>query len=216
MKPILLDNGKTPDEPYNASLGFWLPPDSPYGNFSLKLMKVCQRVDEANRRVIDSFNFWTRANTKGILPINAHERHFYANEQFIYLIRRTADELIALMWCLSHWEVKGAYPSRILVDSIGAAIQEEYNPKLIVVVNHQKNLMTLNEISNALKHSFIQTDINMIGSEEPCIFILSFSRNRISKPQFFGVPLKKIVSDFNIFYQDSLNWLKGFSDRHRM
>ncbi len=49
MTTVWIDNGKSPDEPYNASLGFWLPPDTPYGNFGLKLMKLCDRIDKANR-----------------------------------------------------------------------------------------------------------------------------------------------------------------------
>jgi hypothetical protein len=49
-----IDNGKSPGEPYNVGLAFWLPTDSPYGNFNLKLMKLCQRLDEANRRLIDN------------------------------------------------------------------------------------------------------------------------------------------------------------------
>ena len=60
-------NGKSPDEPYNACLGFWLPPDSPYGNLTLKLMKLCERLDEANRRLRDSWTFWGMSRGEGIL-----------------------------------------------------------------------------------------------------------------------------------------------------
>src|SRR5438094_578903 len=101
MDLVLIDNGKTPDEPYNARLGFWLPPDSPYGNLTLKLMKLCERLDEANRRLQESWTFWRMARIEGIVPANAFQRHFYAIEQAIYLIRRATDEIIALIWCLS-------------------------------------------------------------------------------------------------------------------
>src|SRR5712691_5798383 len=112
MTTVLIDNGKTPDEPYNARLGFWLPPDSPYGNFQLKLMKLCQRLDEANRRLIDSGNYWEQATVGGLLRINALERHVYTNEQAVYLMRRAADEMIALIWCLAEWETTRTYPRR--------------------------------------------------------------------------------------------------------
>ncbi len=104
---IWIDNGKIPDEPYSARLGFWLPPNSPYGNFQLKLMKICQRIDEANRRLTESRAFWEQARPDGISPPNALQRHIYANEQAIYLLRRTADEMISLIWCLSEWQTKG-------------------------------------------------------------------------------------------------------------
>ena len=80
MTTVLVDNGKSPDEPYNARLGFWLPPDSPYGNFQLKLMKLCQRLDEANLRLIDSRRYWELARAHEMFPVNALERHVYANE----------------------------------------------------------------------------------------------------------------------------------------
>ncbi len=35
MTTVWIDNGKSPDEPYNARLGFWLPPDSPRMGTSL-------------------------------------------------------------------------------------------------------------------------------------------------------------------------------------
>jgi len=58
---IWIDDGKSPDEPYDARLGFWLPPNSPYGNFSIKLMKLRERRDEANRRLAESCDFWGQA-----------------------------------------------------------------------------------------------------------------------------------------------------------
>lgn len=42
-----------------------------------------------------------------MLPVNSFERHTYANEQAVYLLRRVADELIAMMWCLKRWVDEG-------------------------------------------------------------------------------------------------------------
>ncbi|GEM_PF-3669480 len=110
---MLIDNGKKPDEPYNAALGFWLPPDSPYGNFQLKYMKIIQRLDEANRKINESLYFWNNCRVKGILPTGALERHVFANEEAIYMLRRAADELVSLIWCLSEHEENGNYPNKI-------------------------------------------------------------------------------------------------------
>ncbi len=111
----LIENGKSPDQLYNMSLGFWLPPDSPCGDFQLKLMKLCQRLDEANRRLIESFYYWNQARTQ-MPPGNVFERHLYANEQAVYLMRRAADEMIAMIWCLSQWEIDKDYPQQIEVE----------------------------------------------------------------------------------------------------
>ena len=218
MTVMLVDNGKSPDEPYNACLGFWLPPDSPYGNFQLKLMKLCQRLDEANRRLCDSHIYWERARAGGIPPIsiNAFERHVYANEQAIYLIRRSADEIIALIWCLSEWERTGTYPSQIKVDCIGAVLKQESDQQLAPFKCHIKVLQALNEISNAFKHSFVQSDITLIGRDEPFVFALSLRYNKLaSGAQFHNVSLALIVQAFSVFYKEGMDWLSGFSERHR-
>ena len=35
-KILFIDNGKHPEDAFNAKLTFWLPTDSPYGNFQQK------------------------------------------------------------------------------------------------------------------------------------------------------------------------------------
>jgi len=70
------------------------------GTFQLKLMKLCDRIDEANRRLAEAVLFGERARPGGISPTNAIQRHIYTNEQAIYLLRRAADEMISLIWCL--------------------------------------------------------------------------------------------------------------------
>jgi hypothetical protein len=212
-KMVLLDNGKNPDEPYNAHLGFWLPPDSPYGNFTLKLMKLCQRLDEANRRLIDSRTYWEHARAGGI---NAFERHVYANEQAIYLIRRTADEMIALIWCLSEWEAKETYPEKIKVDCIGALLKQPSDRRLKPCGDYVQVLKALNEISNAFKHSFVQSDISVIGRDEPLIHALSLDRNKLAAgTEFHTVSLAWLAKEFSSFYRAGMGWLRAFSERYR-
>jgi hypothetical protein len=216
MEDILIMNGKKPDEPYNARLGFWLPPDSPYGNFQLKQMKLCQRLDEANRRLFDSYHFWRVAVTQGIVPINAYERHVYANEQAIYMMRRAADELISMIWCLSEFEKRRTYPKQIRIDCIGDLLKLADDQLLNVFRPHRAILQALNEIANAFKHSFINSDITLIGRDEPCVHALALQYNKLeSGAKFHNVAMRDIVTGFNAFYQDTMQWLKEFSERNR-
>jgi hypothetical protein len=53
-------NGKATQDLYNAALGFWLPPDTPYGNLQLKNMKIVLRLDEANRRIASAYRHWVK------------------------------------------------------------------------------------------------------------------------------------------------------------
>lgn len=212
MTTVWIDNGKNPDEPYSATLGFWLPPDSPYGNFTLKLMKLCERIDEANRRLTESCAFWEQARVDGISPINSFQRHTYANEQAIYLLRRSADEMIALIWCLSEWKMKGCYPKKIKIDCIGALLDLSPEQYLKPCSQHIHMLTQLNEISNAFKHSFIDSNKNIIGRDEPCVYALSLDRNNLaSEAKFHGVSLVWLAKAFTDFYKDCMDWLRAFS-----
>lgn len=213
---VWIDNGKNPDEPYNARLGFWLPPDSPYGNFQLKLMKLCERIDEANRRLTESRVFWEQARPNGISPPNAFERHIYTNEQAIYLLRRAADEMISLIWCLSEWRTKGVYPKEIKIDCIGALLKQSPEQHLKPYNQHINMLTVLNEVANAFKHSFVQSDINVIGRDEPCVNALSLNYNKLeSGTKFHSVSLVWLAKEFTAFYKEGIDWLRAFSEAYR-
>lgn len=219
MKDILIPNGKEPDEPYNARLCFWLPPDSPYGNFQLKQMKLCLRLDEANRKLLDSYHFWRAAEKPGIISANEYERHVYANEQAIHMIRRSTDELISMIWCLNEFEKQRKYPNKIKIDSIGAMLNEfekhRDNKLLDIFRLHKGILQALNEIDNAFKHSFINSDITLIGRDEPCVHALALQYNKLeSGAKFHNVTMRYIVIGFNAFYRDTMQWLKEFSERN--
>ena len=218
MTTVRIDNGKSPSELYNASLGFWLPPDSPYGNLTLKLMKLCERIDEANLRLTESCAFWEQARADGTPPNNASQRHTYANEQAIYLLRRSADEMIALICCLYKWEANHIYPRRIKIDSIGTLLlrlEQFPDQHLKPCSQHVPLLTVLNEISNAFKHSFVNSDISIIGRDEPLIFALSLDDNRlVSGTKFHSVSLLWLAKAFTDFYKDCMDWLRAFSQRN--
>lgn len=221
MKDIIIQNGKKPDEPYNACLSFWLPPDSPYGNLQLKQMKLCMRLDEANRRLRDSYRFWRIAVKPGIISPNPYEQHVFSTEEAIYLMRRATDELISMIWCLNEFEKLREYPKKIEIDSIGALLgrierQSSKDSQILEIFEpHRGILKALNEISNAFKHSFINSDITLIGRDEPCIHALALRYNKLeSNAEFHNVTLQQIVAEYNSFYKEAMQWLMEFSKRN--
>ncbi|MFZ1504078.1 MAG: hypothetical protein WAS50_13055 [Nitrospira sp.] len=216
MQPILVDNGKSPDDLYNYRLGFWLPADSPYGNLQLKQVKLCKRIDEANRRIRESWAYWESSRVEDGLLINAYDRHVYANEQAVYLLRRASDEIIALIWCLSEWELKKSYPTIIKIDCIGALLSQRTEERPIPLNLHIELLTAINAIANAFKHSFVQSDITLIGRDEPCVHALSLDYNKLaSGMKFHNFSLGWVANAFTAFYKDAIDWLRKFSERHR-
>lgn len=77
-------------------------------------------------------------------------------------------------------------------------------------------LQLLNEVSNAFKHSFVQSDISLLGRDKPCVHALALDRNKLDAGiEFYSVSLRDLVGGFNAFYSAALSWLEEFSHRHR-
>ncbi len=217
MNAPRVENGKNPDEPINANLLFWLPPDTPYGNFQLKAFKLVERVDELNRRITEAFALWTHCRSSQMLATGTYQRHVFVLEQCVFLMRRIADELISLIHCLSAWEGSGTYPDRIEINCIGALMHAAPAHRLCVFGPHMPVLETLNSISNAYKHSFINSDNTLIGEREPSLHALDLKRNNlVAGAKFHNVPCAALVADFNRLYVDANGWLRQFSERHRI
>jgi len=216
MTPTLINNGKSPDDYLNVSATFWLPPDTPFGNLTAKLMKLILRLDQTNRRLIESFEYWSIAVTPQPHP-NAASRHEYATEEAIYMMRRAADDLIAMISFLSDWQTAGKYPSAIRVDCIGALIENDKLPGWTKLFTpHTQTLRDLNEVSNAFKHSFIHGDTTRVGVTEPMVTALALKRNKLqSGIHFHCVLMRDMVNGFNAFYADCFEWLRAFSVNHR-
>lgn len=213
---LFIENGKSPDEPYNAALGFWLPPNSPYGNLQLKYMKIIQRLDEANRRIADSWRFWKMCKTNGLLPAGAYERHVFANEEAIYMLRRAADELVSLVWLLSKHESEKEYPLKIKIDCLGAVISQEESQRHEAFSSHINLIEALNNVANAFKHSFINSDHTLMGAEEPRVHALGLNRNKLgAEPIFYDYSLDELVQQYNAFYSSCISWLTAYSKRNR-
>ena len=216
MQAPQIANGKSPDEPYNGSLGFWLPTDSPYGNLTVKLVKLCERLDEANRRLRESWIFWGMAWREGIAVPNAFQRHSYANEQAIYLIRRAVDEIISMIWCLSEKTVTGSYPAQIRIDCIGKVLAQTIYQRPEPFKKHGALFLQLNAIATAFKRSFVNSDLMVLGKDEPSVYALSLDHNRLlAGAKLHAISLAVLVGSFNAFYTESMAWLREFSERNR-
>ena len=184
-----------------------LPVDTPYGNLGLKLLKVWQRIGQANLRLKESYGHWEQFLTPQVPGRIDHEsRHRFAAEEAVFMLRRAADELVALIWVLERHEATGAYPASVKLDSISEALARAWP----LTEPHRWLLTTLNELSNAHKHSFLQSDLNLVGTEEPCVAVLTVDRNRLSQEVMFqNVALFDLAEAFSAFIGDCFNRLEA-------
>jgi len=188
-----------------------LPPDSPYGNLSLKGLHIVNRLVRTNRRLDDVETTW-RALNGPFDPTAAAEgmHHRFCVDEVVVHLRRTVDELIALLWVLQERADKGSWPRRVLVDSIGTAQAKGGGRLLKLLRSHDRFLLTLNDIANAHKHSFIDSDFQAVGLREPCVVALALKQNKLeSDPTPYIVVLDSMIAAFNAFYMDAMKELRA-------
>lgn len=212
-----IETGKRHDEPMNFSLIIPLPASTPYGNLQLKHMTIMSRLDEANRQIGIAYAEWDKFTAQrtrpGVELTNAFELHRFAMEYATAQLRRVADEFIALLWCLDTYRQQGQYPERIEIDSIGMMFRKKDYPGPDGVLQpHHEMLRLLNDISNAKKHSFIDSGVTIAGADEPAISALGHKPgDQVSEPKFYIVPLSRLVADYNPFFHDCDIWLRAYA-----
>ena len=188
----------------------WLPVDTPYGNLSLKFATVWQRIGQANLRLQESYTHWEQLVALRLSDgVDHGSRHRFATEEAVFMLRRAADEMVALIWLLQTRLSTDEYPSVVKIDSISGALVGNWLP----FEDRRWLLDTLNRISNAHKHSFIQSDLNVAGAAEPCVSTLALDRNRLSQEAVFqNVSLAELADEFTLFVRDAVGELSALRD----
>lgn len=199
-----IDNGKKPLQPLNIVHFIWLPSNTPYGNLLLKGMNIVRRIDRVNLEIDQVFTSYVHPSKEDINNPQQDllEHQFYA-EQVVYWMRKTADELISLAYVIDEWNRTEKWPMSVRIDSIAGLRENPSEEFRQLFASHDTFLTTLNEISNSFKHSFINTDMTVVGSEYPVMFALALKRNKLSEPpQFYSVNFAEMVEAFSMLYKE--------------
>jgi len=209
-----IDNGKKPLQPLNIVHFIWLPSDTPYGNLLLKGMNIVRRIDRVNLEIVRVFASYVHPSKEDINGPQQDlvEHQFYA-EQVVYWLRKTADELISLAYVIDEWNRSGKWPASVRIDSIAGLKESPSEGLRQLFAPHDALLTTLNEIANAFKHSFINTDMTVVGSEYPVVYALALKRNKLSeRPQFYSVDLAEMIEAFSVLYKQIVATIKQWAN----
>ncbi len=108
--------------------------------------------------------------------------------------------MISLVYILDYYSNHKKYPEKIVIESIGKLLKEKCLCNDFFS-DHYDMLKTINDVSNAYKHSFLNTEIsNHIGNDEPYFFALSLSNNDLKKkPYFYPVELTNFIIKYSGF-----------------
>jgi hypothetical protein len=200
-----IETGKWVGQHLNVKHMLPLPADTPFGNLALKYMRLVERVDHVNLLVLRVFASYESAKAQELGPIM---QHLLLAEELVYWLRKTGDELIALTQVIAVRQSTGAYPTRVEPGSIGRMLGEKSPP--IWVIPHLGFLRLLNEISNAYKHSFVNSDLMLVGRDEPGVYALQLKWNDLANPPtLHNIRVREVVTRFDAFFQSAREELRG-------
>ena len=203
-----INTGKHSQCSLHASQLLLLPSDTPFGNFSLKYMKIVIHIERVNSLIKDVFSSFSQAHSSQGFGEDFY-RHQLIAEEVVYWLRKTSDELLSLQYVLYIQEHTGQFPTKVEVDCIGLINHQSALDFKNIFLAHLQFLNILNEVSNACKHSFVNSQVSFIGQEEPYVFALALKRNNLgNQSEFYPVPFKSLVVEFDSFFQDSVENLR--------
>lgn len=181
-----------------------MPTDTPFGNLTPKLFWVLTLLAHANRRLEQSAAHWTVAMS-GSISHDSVEHRLTAGEA-VFAMRRAADELVTLTAVLDERVKSGTYPTKPEYDSVGTAFDKRGNPKAELWAAHSWLLQTLNDLANAHKHSFIDSDTTVVGQLQPCATALHLPHNDTerSEARLYVVALDSLAKAFGAFLSDAM------------
>lgn len=205
----LIESLKKYDEYLNVNHLVNLPSNSPYGNLAINWTEIITRMQPLNDMVIamyeDFYKIKKRINS-GFQFATSEElfmQKFYS-EQIIYWLRKTADDILSLVYILIELNEKNQYPKKLkkfpLSDFLKNTGSREHNLK-----KHIPILNKINEISNSYKHSFINPQIfSKYSKDEPIIISYYLKDNDLSiEPKFYNIYVKDIIAEYDKFLGDA-------------
>lgn len=208
-----IDNGKQPFQPINIVHFPQLPSSTPYGNLLLKGINIVRRLDRVNLEIARVFASYVHPkNEQSQNPLQDILEHQFYAEQVVYWLRKTADELISLAYAINEWKNNQEWPNAIKVDSIAGLNRSPPREVKDLFAPYERYLSTLNEVANAFKHSFINTDMTIVGAEYPVVFALALDRNKLSNaPKFYSVRFSDIVQEFSRLYKPTMKTIEAWA-----
>lgn len=210
-----INNGKKPDEILHATHLFLLPPKTPYGNLQAKILLIVTRLDYVNLKIPDVYRTHTYICAQKMFSALVLYQHLALMEEVVYWLRVTADDIVRLAYVLSTYLDHAHWPERLCIDSIGSLLNHlddgQSRHCCDLFRRYSDYLALLNDVSNAYKHSVVNSDSSPFGENEPVVNALHFPRNNTKKGlEFHSVEFGKLVTGFDSFYGGVMPRIKAW------
>lgn len=211
----LIDNGKEIIENFNANL---IPNfnsyKNPYINVVLKFMKLITDLDIVNQNIIESHEIWQKIRKSEqpnytIMLFNTYlyKRLNKLHEYIIFDLKHFTDEMISTVSIIKGFLID----NNVYISSVGEYLKK--NEKNFNDFDQFLDLFDkLNNLSNAYKHSYANSEFSAIGRDENC-FVALYSKfnNFDNQPVPYVISVNYIVEEFNKFYKFSFELIDNLT-----
>jgi hypothetical protein len=175
-----------------------LPSNTPWGNLCLKFCTIVQRLDYVNRKLFLIYGHFAEEKASQGVPYSISSLEI---EEVVYWLRKSFDELIQLMFLGFCLKRDGCYPVKIEIQSIGELLKKKPVGFFELFAREASKLAQLNSASNAYKHSFINSQNNRVGRDEPLVLTLAARQNDRRRPvEANAIALSAFVIHFDGLY----------------
>lgn len=216
----ILEGFKKHKSNFNQSQFIRLPDDSDFGNLNLSIMQIVIRIDCVNDKIIKLYNDFILTKKKKEIngfdekSLDQDYKEIMIIEEIFYFLKKTSDELISMLGILAYFKVENKYPKKINISSIANLIYENKKggiPFDGIFGRFISLFETLNNVHNAYKHSFLNSQIHAHrGSEYPVAFAYYLEHNDFKKPPcFYTIDLRSFLNDYNVFLEFSNNYIRS-------
>lgn len=207
-------------------------------NLNKKQMVNLQMINEISRLLTEvnflkkkGLEFQKQGTEEGlVLGSNLFCRVFSLQKLCIYLLKRVVDDFISLFYYFSYFNNNSKLPDKILVDCVGSFTDKKSKCKFKEITNnqylqkiknnHESFLNIINDIFNAQKHSFVDSEISdLIDWNTNRVYYLKLKDDKNKKSCLlsdYNVEYEDfdiLIEDFNKFIKDSYEFLKEFEKK---
>ncbi len=205
--PIETKNIKYGDENFL----FGLNPSVRFGQLNLKFSDYQDRHLYLNRLLEEIFKLYFTDRMRFAHDFNAsldinQKTILFHTQSVVHWVRKNIDELIGLHYYYDHILSGKGEPDDLRISSIGALLNQnnDNHPLRELFKDHLATLNIINDVSNALKHSFINSETHgLYGKDAPTVNILD------SRGSERGTRLPEPVLR-SYFLHDIIHWYSEF------
>lgn len=165
----------------------------------LKHMNLVCRIRRINILCENHYEVWNRINKSSTGEVKLDM--FFLQEEIIFHFRKVVDDIISLSWVIDEYTRIQQNVEVVKVDCIGQYLK---NPDIIPYLKKYVDFFEkLNGISNAYKHSYLQTMNILIGRDEPCFYSVSYKNNNLKNmKEEYGISQNELMESLEAVFDD--------------